>query len=304
MPEADSHLRAAALSLCKSIAALYKIHRAANPKLPRPSAQIITELYIECFASTWTASGSLDGKQKAKLLAESLLSEKRAAAVADASNIGIDPLYDVAQLQPQVASPVVLDVGANRGQSIARVRERFPTAIIHAFEPLPSEFDRLSRRVKDLSDVYLSNVALGSKPGRAALIENTFSNMSSFLEFGPSCWGEESRRYEVIIDTVDDYCQRHSLKDVDVLKIDTQGYDLEVLKGSSRMLREGRVRFVLLEIIFSNMYRGLPELDHIYRTMRDFGFSLVSFYKLHYQNNRAAWTDALFIRDGKGRGQQ
>ena len=63
------------------------------------------------------------------------------------------------------------------------------------------------------------------------------------------------------------------------------------------MLSSGRVRLIFLEIIFSEMYSGLPSLDEIYRHLCDRGFGLVTFYKFYYQHNRAGWTDALFAYD-------
>jgi len=80
-----------------------------------------------------------------------------------------------------------------------------------------------------------------------------------------------------------------------LLKSDTQGFDLEVLKGADRMLAEHRIRLIYLEIIFSKMYENLPRADKIYAFMADHGFELVSFYKTYFQNGRAGWTDALFI---------
>jgi hypothetical protein len=49
-----------------------------------------------------------------------------------------------------------------------------------------------------------------------------------------------------------------------------------------------------MEIIFSEMYKGLPTLDEIYRFMTERGFYLVAFYDFHYQNNRVGWCDAMF----------
>jgi FkbM family methyltransferase len=297
MAKSDSRLDAAALSLYKSISYAYKLRCATAAGHPPPGKRAIMDIYADCFAKIWAGSGSSSERDEARSLAGTALGKSRADAVANKPEIGLDPFFDILQLRGTTDRPLIFDVGANRGQSISRFRDRFPHSIIHAFEPVPSAFERLSQASSGLSDVFLLNMALGSQPGQVELIENTFSNMSSLLEFGPDCWGKESGRHSVPIDTLDNYCARSSVPRIDVVKIDTQGYELEVLKGSTEMMREGRIDFVLLETIFSKMYRGLPGLDQIYRFLLDHGFSLVSFYKMHYQNNRAAWTDALFIRN-------
>jgi hypothetical protein len=53
---------------------------------------------------------------------------------------------------------------------------------------------------------------------------------------------------------------------------------------------------VFMEITFSDMYKGLPRLDELYRFMIERGFRLVAFYDFHYQNNRLGWCDGLFAR--------
>jgi hypothetical protein len=79
-----------------------------------------------------------------------------------------------------------------------------------------------------------------------------------------------------------------------LLKIDTQGFELEVLKGSIEMLSKNAIGLVYLEIIFSEMYSNLPSLDEIYRYMMQNGFKLVAFYDFYSNNKTADWCDALF----------
>jgi hypothetical protein len=82
---------------------------------------------------------------------------------------------------------------------------------------------------------------------------------------------------------------------VDILKSDTQGYDLEVLRGASGLLRDHKIRMVYMEITFSRMYEHLPSLDEIWGFLRRNDFELVTLYRCFYQDRRASWTDALFV---------
>jgi hypothetical protein len=82
------------------------------------------------------------------------------------------------------------------------------------------------------------------------------------------------------------------------LKSDTQGYDLEVLRGASRMLSEKRIALIYLEVTFSRIYQGSPRFDEVYGFLADHGMALVSFYDMIYQHKLLSWTDALFRVSG------
>jgi FkbM family methyltransferase len=75
--------------------------------------------------------------------------------------------------------------------------------------------------------------------------------MSSFLAPERDCWGEIALRSQVKLETMDDYTSLNQISYVDILKIDTQGFELEVLKGAARMMREHRIRLIYAELIFS-----------------------------------------------------
>jgi len=190
--------------------------------------------------------------------------------------------------------PVIFDVGANVGQTIQKFRAYFEGSVIHSFEPGIDTFEELKRNVEGVADLHLINCGLGAQREVKTFVENEFSDMSSFYEPGQAGWGKITHRREVQIDTIDDYCERAGVDHIDILKSDTQGYDLEVLRGAGKMLSAGKIKLVYLEIIFDDMYQGSPQFDEIYKFLIDHGMTLVSFYDMHYQHDRLSWTDVLF----------
>ncbi len=209
--------------------------------------------------------------------------------------LGVDAFSDIRRLLDGTSCPVIFDIGANIGQTTSRFKERIPDSVIHAFEPNKSAYEELADNTKKMRGVHLNNLAVGARAGKRLLIENTCSEMSSFLEPGECCWGEIAGRRMVDIVTVDDYCRGRDIEHIDVLKTDTQGYDLEVLRGARSLLDRDSVRLVYMEVTFSDMYRGLPSFDEIFRLLTDHRFRLVSFYEFFYQDNAASWSDALFV---------
>ena len=211
------------------------------------------------------------------------------------TSLGVSPLSDMKRFVPADAAPLILDVGANVGQSVARFKQAFPSSIIHSFEPGPDTFQKLSQNVSGRNGVSAWNFAVGSTVCRQMFPENTNSDMSSFLELSTTGWGEVTKESMVEVTTIDRFLGDHQIANVDILKSDTQGYELEVFKGAETALRNNQIGLVYFEFIFSDMYKRLPSFDEVFRYLIDRDFSLVSIYELHYQNRLAGWCDALFV---------
>jgi FkbM family methyltransferase len=210
---------------------------------------------------------------------------------------GRDPFEDMRRLTSS-ARPVVFDVGGNIGQSVQQFRRDFGNPEIYSFEPGEQAFEKLTKNTQGVAGVHVANSGMGAVRETRTFIENELSDMSSFFEPGEDAWGKVTRRRALELDTVDDYCNRAGISQIDILKSDTQGYDLEVLRGASRMLSEKRIALIYLEVTFSRIYQGSPRFDEVYGFLADHGMALVSFYDMIYQHKLLSWTDALFRVSG------
>jgi FkbM family methyltransferase len=208
--------------------------------------------------------------------------------------IGGDPFADMANFVG-TASPVVFDVGANVGQSIQFFRSWFPDAQIHSFEPSPATFQVLKSRAAADSGVRVWNCGMGSRNAEMEFLENSLPECSSFFPLGENGWGTVERKTVVPVRTVDDFCAEHKIAKIDILKTDTQGYELEVLKGAGRMCQSGAVGLVFCEMIIAEQYAGAASFGKLFDFLVSQGFLLVSFYDISYDKGLAAWTDGLFI---------
>ncbi|MDB6124772.1 MAG: noeI [Pedosphaera sp.] len=209
--------------------------------------------------------------------------------------MGRRPLEDVQRFLPAKKELLVFDAGGNTGQSVLEFKQQFPTSTIHSFEPSPTTFQKLKQNIAAKSGVTAWNYALGSKVGKQNFSENSNPDMSSFFKLSEFGWGKEEKQTLVEVMTVDQFCADHQITSIDLLKSDTQGYDLEVFKGAEKMMQENRIGLVYFEVIFSDMYKGLPTFDETFRYLIDRNFLLISIYPSHYQRNLASWTDVLFI---------
>jgi FkbM family methyltransferase len=213
----------------------------------------------------------------------------------DRTTLGQNPWLDMERFVVDSPNTVLFDVGANIGQSIARYRMHFPKSQIHSFEPSPQTYRQLQTAAAGDPKAKTWNFAFGPAPGKAMLNENKHSVMNSLLELGESGWGEVEKRTEVDVRTIDEFCAAENIHQIDALKSDAQGYDLEVFKGAEQMMRDNRIGLVLCEVNFVEFYRQEATFDQIFRFMMDRNFAVVSFYQMHYGQNIVTWTDVLFI---------
>lgn len=137
---------------------------------------------------------------------------------------------------------MILDVGANVGQSARRFSADFPHAVIHCFEPVPAAYQDLARNTADLAQVHTHPIAMSAEEGWTDIYIGTESSLSSAAVRSP---GDVAVAFKA--STVDAFCEANGIEAIDLLKIDTEGYDLHVLAGAARTLAAGLVRFVLVE---------------------------------------------------------
>ena len=166
-------------------------------------------------------------------------------------------------LIPAKRKITIFDVGANVDKLFdpcARL-----SAINNSFvEPGSDAFNALREKYFGMQSIHINNIALGDQPGNRDFIENTLSEMSSFLEPDEECWGAMKQRRQVEVTSIDDYCKERRIDRIDILKSDTQGFDLEVLKGAQSLLARNRIRLNFLEINFGKLYKKSARLDEIY----------------------------------------
>jgi len=139
---------------------------------------------------------------------------------------------------------MILDVGANIGQSAIKFSEAFPDATIHCFEPVNHIFEQLQQNV-DTTNVHLHCLALGSEIGQNEIYLTQHETTSSLKK------PEYVKDTQVVsITTIDEFLSSHSIDRVDLLKIDVEGFDLEVLKGGVNSFMSKNIDFVLVECGF------------------------------------------------------
>jgi FkbM family methyltransferase len=197
---------------------------------------------------------------------------------------------------------VVLDVGANTGQYGMRSRIDGYQGKIISFEPLASAFAELCRKAKQDSLWLTSRSALGDYDGKTVINVSKKSVFSSILERSSllaknhpdSDYLEKEQITIAKLDTIfQEYCQP---EDNIFLKIDTQGYEKNVLAGASNSL--DKITGLQLEVsLKERLYQGELLMQDVIDFLAKKGFTLVSLEPLHGMlKSDLLQADALFFR--------
>jgi FkbM family methyltransferase len=143
---------------------------------------------------------------------------------------------------------VCLDVGAHIGLVAIPVAKRCPEARVLAFEPHPGSAERLTSNtaLNPGVEVELVAAAAGEEPSSAFL--ETGGPGTDWHHLGGS-EGTGSPGVEVPVTTIDDVCAERGIDRIAVLKMDVEGYEPQALAGAERMLSEGRVDMIVLELV-------------------------------------------------------
>jgi FkbM family methyltransferase len=195
--------------------------------------------------------------------------------------------------------PVVIDVGANRGQYATELRRHGYRGEIVSFEPLEEAFEHLAGAADHDPDWTCRRLALGAAAGEALI--NIASNLvsSSLLEMevghsagAPevSVVGVEKVPVSRLDDVLDD--DRPCM-----LKLDVQGYEDRVLDGAPSTL--ARAQLLQCELSIAKLYAGQAPFRALIDRLDDAGFGLVDLDPFFYDrtDGRVLAFDALFIAE-------
>jgi FkbM family methyltransferase len=143
-------------------------------------------------------------------------------------------------------NPVIFDVGSNNGQYLQLLLQNFKTLkpTIHCFEPDDTAFATLQNNFKNNSSVILNNFALGDQNTKSILFSDGLGDVkASLVDVNSNNLIEK----EIEIKKLEDYCIANKIGKINFLKIDTEGYEANVLIGSKKMLEDNCVERIQLE---------------------------------------------------------
>ncbi len=215
--------------------------------------------------------------------------------------------YDAYQSLTRVFAPeeaiVALDVGGNEGHTARRIVSLFPRATVYSFEPSPLIYPALEAVAAEMPSVHPQPFAVGDAEGTIDFhltSEHWCSSVLAPSELGKryyGSWLDVQKTITVPIVRLDDWASERGIESVDLLKVDTQGYDLHVLRGAARLLHSG-IRAVNCEFQFAAEYDGCSTFSQIDTFLREQDFQMYQLHEVWNKGNeeQTSYGDGLWLR--------
>lgn len=186
-----------------------------------------------------------------------------------------------------------IDVGANKGQFSLMVKLFHPNCKILAFEPLKTEFIVFKRIFINSKDIKIYNVALGKKTDRMKIYITKKKDSSSILLPQKKQLAFFPRNYVESIESVNVNCLKNFTKKIrnkTCLKIDVQGYELEVLKGTNFKY----IEYIIIECSTLKLYKNQALYLNVDNYLKKKKYKIIYEYSHFFFKNKLIQKDILY----------
>lgn len=211
--------------------------------------------------------------------------------------IGADFVEDLRKLNLSVET--IFDVGANYGQTALYYAENFPNSKIYSFEPIEKPYKKLVKETKHLKNVFCFPNAFGDTNDtiEISLFDENQSQLNS-LKHNNTNLNSNAVKEQITVKTLDSFLQEQDIQTIDLLKIDTEGYEIEVLKGALNSLKSGKIKLILCEAALSFANERNTQLVNIINFLKPYNFTLLGMYEtnINYLNQGLAYSNILFVK--------
>jgi FkbM family methyltransferase len=189
---------------------------------------------------------------------------------------------------------IILDVGAHKGEFLQSIKKIINFEKIYSFEPQKKIYRKLNIFSIE-NKIFCFNFALGKNNEIRNLKINkktstsTFSDINNLslwykiksfiLKFSTKSSFIDEEKVNVI--KLDDFCDDYKISNIDLLKIDTEGHEKQVLEGALNLIKEKKIKYILLEFHLSNMYSNYSVND-LENFLDNYNFKLLKKYKFPF----------------------
>ena len=216
-----------------------------------------------------------------------------------ALSFGVAPAIEHFSILKKIKPDAILDLGANKGQFALVSKMVFHDLPIFSFEPIPDEANVFKQIHGYDQKVRLFEYALGEERKTAKLHLSKSADSSSMLPIGKlqsEIFSEtqEVGTLEVKVEKLDDFKSHFLNKYEMLLKIDVQGFELNVLRGAVETLNQ--CKYVYVECSEVSLYEGQALRKDVETFLNNHGFSLKESCNEFFLDNKLIQADYLFAR--------
>jgi FkbM family methyltransferase len=192
---------------------------------------------------------------------------------------------------------IILDIGGSNGKTAIMYSDAFPLSSVYVFEPIKETFEVLLHNIRNNKNIIAINKAVGNKEGKEKINVAKRISASSLLDLKADKSSklfaenlEKVKTEEITICKIDKEVPTDSK--IGIMKIDVQGFELEVLKGAELTIQKTFI--ILLEVNNHGGYSGSPKYYEIDLKLRESGFFLYDLCPSTRDNGRLKEWDVIY----------
>lgn len=192
---------------------------------------------------------------------------------------------------------LILDVGSHKGEYIINLLKNFKIKKIHAFEPSPENFSKLKIKLQNIKNIELFNFGIGEKNEETILNQNIESSSSSInsLNEASSYYKKKylflnffkkkkiSHPVNIKLISLNSFLKEKNIEKIDLMKIDTEGYEFNVLKGLKEEIK--KVNVIHFEHHFDDMIIKNYKLSDLHHYLAQYNFKKVFKIKMKFRKS-------------------
>tara|TARA_B100001248_G_C27365824_1_gene448952 strand:+ start:568 stop:1281 length:714 start_codon:yes stop_codon:yes gene_type:complete len=178
----------------------------------------------------------------------------------------------------------IIDVGAHKGEYILNILKNFKVKQGYCFEPNPSVFRILQNNIKNKKNIEFINFGVSNSSGKIKFNVNIESSSSSINNLNEKSNYYKKKFYllnflntsnvtkviDIEVLTLDNFMKKKGIIQIDLLKIDTEGYEMQVLKGLQDKIK--KIKLIHFEHHFDDMIMKDYKLSNIHNYLVKNGF--------------------------------
>jgi FkbM family methyltransferase len=215
---------------------------------------------------------------------------------------------DIAKILNHKEDLIIFDVGAYDGDTADIFATIFPNANIYCFEPTPDLFNSLKMKYSGNNNIQVFDYAVTDNNERETEFyqfsegaTNSLLPMTKDANRFTERLVEPKGRISVPSITLEEFCHANDIRKIDILKSDTQGAELRVLYGATKLLKDKQISLLLTELIFVNLYENQANHYEVAQLLDTYGYSLFDYYNFAYDDKtgQLKWGDAIFLPDSE-----
>ena len=188
----------------------------------------------------------------------------------------------------------IVDIGCNLGTYVDLIHKNLNVKKIYAFEPSITSYKFLKKKYQNYKNIEILNEAVTNKLKKATFYEREISSQSSLMKKRNDFIKNLKNKsiYKINCCTLDFFHKRNNKKEIyDLVKIDCEGEDFNVLKGSQKLLKNNQIKLLKIEITFKK-----NNFFNIIHFLNKYKYQIISITKIKYEDQKLSFIDAYFSK--------